>query len=62
MAKPKKAKPAKWVRTGGGIGDDSMEEMERFNREGQGVSESEEAVGNMPNEGVTLSQLPGRLR
>jgi hypothetical protein len=38
-----------------------MERMERWNAEGAGVDETERAVGDMPNEGISLSKLPGRL-
>jgi hypothetical protein len=53
---------AGWCRTGGAIGDESMPEMEEFNKRGAGVDEGEKEVGNMPNEGVHLSQLPNRIR
>lgn len=52
----------KWVRTGGAIGDEAMPKMEEWNKAGAGVSEEEKCVGEMPNEGVELSQLKGRIR
>ena len=53
---------SEWARTGGAIGDNSMPEMEEWNKRGAGVSESEKEVGNMPNEGVELSQIKGHIR
>ena len=53
---------ASWVRTAGATGSDAMERMERFNVEGAGVDEEEKLVGDMPNEGIELSQLTGRVR
>lgn len=56
MAKQKKlgpkSEPAKWVRSGGAIGDTAMDELESWTRNGAGVDESEENVGSMPNERV----------
>lgn len=54
MAIPKKkirvSKPTVPVRTGGFMGDPDMEALEKYAREGCGVSEEEEEVGDMPNE------------
>ena len=49
--KDRRPKPEKssWVRTGGAQGDDSMEKLDRFAREGCGVSEEVEAVDADPN-------------
>lgn len=42
MSKGKKILPRQkttgWVRTGGAIGDPTMEELDQFNRDGAGVS------------------------
>ena len=55
-------KKGSWVRSGGAIGSEEMEKLERWTADGAGVDESEKEVGTMPNEGVNLSQLKGRLR
>lgn len=47
-----KPKPASWVRSGGMIGSDAMERLERFDEEGLGVSEGVFNVDCMPNERV----------
>lgn len=57
MAKPKRqpprpAKKSSWVRTGGAVGDDSMDEMNKFIEDGCGVSEEVSDVGCMPNDPV----------
>lgn len=62
---PKK-KPAEkkqnWVRTGGFIGDEAMTKLDTYLDEGCGVDESEEVVGNTPNEKFLGSKpMPGRI-
>lgn len=57
-----KPEKSSWVRTAGATGDDSFDRIEEFQRNGCGVSEEETDVGSMPNEGIELSQLPGRTR
>lgn len=46
--------PAKadWVRTAGGVGDNSMQEADEWCRSGAGVSEEVKIVGSDPNEGL----------
>ena len=55
-------KKSSWVRTGGAIGEDCMAKMEDWNADGAGVDEDETEVGSMPNEGIKLSPLNGRIR
>ncbi len=53
---------APWVRTGGAIGDTSMDEQTAFNSTGAGVSEDlKEAAdsGSDPNDGIGLPQQKG---
>lgn len=58
-----KGKPAKWVRSGGAIGDDAMEKMESWNQDGAGVDEDDvEAVCDMPNERVMRPEKKAKLR
>ncbi len=47
-----KPKPSSWVRSGGMIGSDAMERLEKFDEEGLGVSEEVFAVGSMPNDPI----------
>ena len=47
-----KPKPSSWVRSGGMIGSDAMERLEKFDEEGLGVSEEVIGVDAMPNERV----------
>ena len=47
-----KPEPSSWVRSGGMIGSDAMERLERFDEEGLGVSEEVIGVDAMPNESV----------
>jgi hypothetical protein len=66
VAKPK-GKTKDWVRTGGFIGDDTMERMDEFNSKGAGVDSSKvKHVGGQqdPNEGVSLlkTKMPGAER
>lgn len=53
---------AGWVRTAGATGDESMSEMEKWNKDGAGVDETEREVGNMPNEGIHLTPINNHLR
>lgn len=48
--KIRKPQPQKWVRQSGAMGDPSMQEMDEFIRNGCGVSEDIEDVGDCPNE------------
>lgn len=58
-----KGKPASWVRTAGATGDDSMAQMEEWNRAGAGVNEDEvPGVGAMPNDRVMRPEKKGKLR
>ncbi len=49
--KDRRPKPekAEWVRSGGFIGDKSMEDLQRFAEDGCGVSEQVKDVGSDPN-------------
>ncbi len=47
-----KPKPSSWVRSGGMIGSDAMERLEKFDEEGLGVSEEVVDVGAMPNDPI----------
>ena len=55
----KKKVVSKWVRTGGGIGDDSMDVGSAFDADGCGVQGPVRAVGADPNEGVRLERQSG---
>lgn len=48
--KIKKPQKQSWVRSGGAMGESTMDEMDAFIRNGCGVSEEIEDVGDMPNE------------
>lgn len=56
--KPKKPAKSNWIRTGGYVGDESMEMMEKFNREGSGVSDEVRNVGSDPNDDIHVEGAP----
>lgn len=67
MAKPKRSglrKPSKvtYVKRGGGIGDTTMEDAEKFDADGGGVDENVRNVGMMPNESVMKPEDLDHLR
>lgn len=57
MAKKKLPHSDKFVRTGGAMGDPTMDELDKFNQEGASVDSSHvKNVGNDPNADIFLSK------
>jgi hypothetical protein len=59
-----KGKPSQWIRSGGNVGDPTMERMETWNQDGAGVEENEKAVDAMPSESILIrsNQRTDKLR
>jgi hypothetical protein len=52
-------KQAGWVRTGGAIGDPSMDELDEFNRNGAGVEEKVKVCDADINADLPVKRQPG---
>lgn len=62
MAGPKKlprAKSSEWVRTGGFMGDPTMQEQDDFNASGAGVDEKVKVCDADINADLPVKRMPG---